>query len=89
MNAGRTGWTGKRLAGIPDLPRRELYELELSSRTPPIMRVTEKPRASDTEVSYMDEEKKQSPSDELMEAWQKEQEDDDNDGSTPDPSGGF
>ena len=68
---------------------RELYELELSSRTPPIMRVTEKPRASDTEVSYMDEEKKQSPSDELMEAWQREQEDDDNDGSTPDPSGGF
>ena len=68
---------------------RELYELELSSRTPPIMRVTEKPRASDTEVSYMDEEKKQSPSDELMEAWKREQEDDDNDGSTPDPSGGF
>lgn len=31
---------------------RELYELELSSRTPPIYRVTEKPSKRDTEVSY-------------------------------------
>lgn len=32
---------------------RELYELELSSRNPPIMRVTEKPSRKDTQVSYM------------------------------------
>jgi hypothetical protein len=32
---------------------RMLYELELSSRNPPIIRVTEKPNRKDTEVSYM------------------------------------
>lgn len=69
---------------------RELYELELSSRTPPIRRVTEKPRASDTEVSYMDEDnKKRSPSEDLVEAWQREQEDDDYDRHPPDVTGGF
>ena len=31
---------------------RELYELELACRTPPIMLVTEEPGRSDTEVSY-------------------------------------
>lgn len=33
---------------------RELYELDLGSRTPPIYRFTEKPSKKDTEVSYMD-----------------------------------
>jgi hypothetical protein len=32
---------------------RELYELELSERDPPIIRHTERPRKTDTEVSYM------------------------------------
>ncbi len=32
---------------------RELYELDLASRDPSIMRVTEKPRKTDTEVTYM------------------------------------
>jgi len=55
---------------------RELYELELSSRTSPIRRITEKPKASDTEVSYMDDDnKKRSPSQELVEVWQREQDD--------------
>lgn len=31
---------------------RELYELDLASRTPPILRITEKPGRNDTEVSY-------------------------------------
>lgn len=33
---------------------RELWELELAARQPPIYRVTAKPKAKDTEVSYMD-----------------------------------
>lgn len=38
---------------------RELYELELASRQPPIRRVTEAPSRWDTEVSYVgDPEKK-------------------------------
>lgn len=35
---------------------RELRELELSSRTPPIIRITENPGRSDTEVTYMGDE---------------------------------
>jgi len=31
---------------------RELYELDLGSRQPPLFRVTEKPNKRDTEVSY-------------------------------------
>jgi hypothetical protein len=63
---------------------RELYELELSSRTPPIRRITEKPKASDTEVSYMDDDnKKRSPSQDLVEAWQREQDDHDDYGNEP------
>jgi len=31
---------------------RELYELDLQSRVPPIYRMTEKPSKADTEVSY-------------------------------------
>ena len=34
---------------------RELYELELASRNPPIIRITEKPGKDDTVVSYMDD----------------------------------
>jgi len=69
---------------------RELYELELSSRTPPIIRITEKPKASDTEVSYADgDNKKKQPAQDLVEAWQREQEDDYYDGSAPGTTGGF
>lgn len=32
---------------------RELYELDLNSRVPPIYRFTEKPEKSDTTVTYM------------------------------------
>ena len=32
---------------------RELFELELASRNPPVIRHTERARKSDTEVSYM------------------------------------
>lgn len=67
---------------------RELYELELSSRTPAILRVTEKPKASDTEVSYMGDEDKKSRSAELVEAWQREQ-DDDTDEYPSNTAGGF
>lgn len=35
---------------------RELYEAELAERDPPIIRRTEKPRKSDTVVSYAGEE---------------------------------
>jgi hypothetical protein len=35
---------------------RELYEAELAERDPPIIRRTEKPRKSDTVVSYVGEE---------------------------------
>lgn len=56
---------------------RELYELELASQMPPIRRVTEKPKASDTEVSYMGEEKKPTLSQSLVDAWTREQEDED------------
>lgn len=31
---------------------RELYELDLSSRNPPIIRVTESPKSGDTMVTY-------------------------------------
>ena len=34
---------------------RELYELELSQRPSPIIRITEKARRTDTEVTYADE----------------------------------
>ena len=37
---------------------RELYEAELAERDPPIIRRTEKPRKSDTVVSYAGEEDK-------------------------------
>lgn len=34
---------------------RELYELELGSRNPPIIRITETPGKSDTTVTYADD----------------------------------
>jgi hypothetical protein len=46
---------------------RELYELELSSRKPPIIRVTESP-GDDTEVMYGVEPKRRK--DELEELWE-------------------
>jgi len=41
---------------------RELYELELSARTPPIRRITESPSSKDTEVFYGVEEEKRTES---------------------------
>jgi hypothetical protein len=37
---------------------RELYELDLGSRRPPVYRVTETPGKSDTSVTYTDDEVK-------------------------------
>jgi len=37
---------------------RELKEAELAAHNPPIYRVTEDPKKDDTEVTYMDDEKK-------------------------------
>ena len=50
---------------------RELYELDLSSRTPPIIRVTETPRKDDTTVSYGtgEETEEQELKRELADAW--------------------
>lgn len=45
------------LRPLPELAKelrllRELYELDLASRTPPVYRLTEKPSKRDTEVTY-------------------------------------
>lgn len=37
---------------------RELYELDLASRNPPIIRITESPSEGDTEVTYTGEQVK-------------------------------
>jgi hypothetical protein len=53
---------------------RELYELDLASRNPPIYRITEAPGKSDTEITYADDEgKKKSKADKLVEAWEEEE----------------
>lgn len=52
---------------------REMYELELSSRNPPIIRVTEEPRRGDTEVSYTDDKPKaKSALKRMLEGWDDE-----------------
>ena len=38
---------------------RELFELELASRKPPIYRITEKPSRDDTTVTYVGEDDKE------------------------------
>jgi len=49
---------------------RELYETELAARNPPIIRITENPKKSDTEVSYMgDDDKPKSALQKLKDAW--------------------
>jgi hypothetical protein len=55
---------------------RVLYELELSSRDKPLIRVTEKPKRSDTEISYAGEEEVKPPSalQALKDAWNGEAE---------------
>lgn len=48
---------------------RELYELDLSSRSPAVIRITEAPKRTDTEVTYMDDPpKKKSAKDKFMES---------------------
>jgi hypothetical protein len=44
---------------------RELYEAELASYNPPIIRITEKPKKSDTTVTYMGDEPKKTMVDKL------------------------
>ncbi len=52
---------------------RELYELDLASRNPPIMRITEEPSKGDTEVTYMDDPpRKKSALRDLLETWEEE-----------------
>lgn len=51
------------LRPLPEIARelrllRELYELDLASRTPPVYRLTEKPSQRDTEVSYQGQEER-------------------------------
>lgn len=49
---------------------RELYELDLASHTPPVVRITESPSRGDTEVLYSDESgKPKSKIQRLKEAW--------------------
>lgn len=55
---------------------RELYELELQSRNPPIIRVTESPSRSDTEVTFGSEMKEKSKLRKLMDGDIEEDEDD-------------
>ena len=53
---------------------RELYEMDLASRNPPLVRVTEEPRRADTEISYMgDEPKPKSALRRLLEEWESEE----------------
>ena len=52
---------------------RELYELDLANREKPIYRITESPGKDDTEVTYVDEEKKRTKADELVDAWTNEE----------------
>lgn len=57
---------------------RELYELDLGSRKPPVYRFTEKPKRSDTEVTYAGEEpKRKSALERAKELFDKVGEDDD------------
>lgn len=49
---------------------RELYEIDLASRNPPVRRVTEEPSRYDTEVSYAGVEEKPSARERAMEAWE-------------------
>jgi len=53
---------------------RELYEMDLASRSPPLVRVTEEPRRADTEITYMgDEPKPKSALRRLLEEWEAEE----------------
>lgn len=52
---------------------RELYELDLASRNPAIIRVTEAPNKNDTEVTYMDDApKKKSAKDKFLESMEED-----------------
>lgn len=51
---------------------RELYELDLSSRTPPIIRVTESPGSNDTVVTYDEVPEDKSKLQDLIEEWEAE-----------------
>jgi hypothetical protein len=53
---------------------RELYEMDLASRNPPLVRITEEPRRADTEITYMgDEPKPKSALRRLLEEWESEE----------------
>ncbi len=48
---------------------RELYEMDLANRTPPLIRCTEAPGKNDTTVTYADEDEKKSERERLSEEW--------------------
>jgi hypothetical protein len=48
---------------------RELYELDLASRNPPIIRVTEAPSKGDTTVLYGEEPEEKGKLREMLDAW--------------------
>lgn len=48
---------------------RQLYELDLASRNPPIIRITESPGKSDTTISYGETDDRKSAALDLDEAW--------------------
>jgi len=51
---------------------RELYEMDLASRHPPLVRVTEPAGRSDTEVTYMGEPSR-SAVQKLLDQWEQEE----------------
>jgi len=53
---------------------RELYEMDLASRTPPLIRITETPGRSDTTVSYGEEDENKGKLKDLMDAWNEDEE---------------
>ena len=56
---------------------RELYELELASRNPPLIRVTEQPKRGDTEVMYTEDTPKKTMKEKLATLWGENEDEDD------------
>jgi hypothetical protein len=55
---------------------RQLYEAELLSRKPPVYLLTEKPKDSDTEVYYGEEDEHKSRLREMLDEWNNVSEED-------------
>jgi hypothetical protein len=56
---------------------RELYEADLASRHPPVVRITETPKKSDTEVTYMEDHPKKTVKDRLAQLLGGDEDDED------------